>query len=167
MEVWKDLPNFNKYQVSNEGRVKSFHRDSNGLIKKQSFDKDRYLLVGLMTNEGKLISKRVHQLVAICFLDHKPEADRIINHKDFDKTNNHLSNLEIVSVRENSNKKHLKSTSKYVGVSWHKATGKWQARIQIDGISKYLGCWHDEWIAHKMYETALRQYTKTNELVNQ
>lgn len=63
----------------------------------------------------------------------------VVNHKDFDRQNNKLSNLEIVTHRENANRKHLKSTSKYVGVGWHKRIKKWQSRIVVKRKIIHLG----------------------------
>ena len=43
-------------------------------------------------------------------------------------------------------------TSKYVGVSWNKEAKKWQAAIKINGKKKFLGLYHDEKEAARMYD---------------
>ena len=74
----------------------------------------------------------------------------------FNKTNNKLDNLEIVTQRENSNQKHLKSSSKYIGVSWSKSRNKWVALIYLNGKHKNLGRFNDELEASKAYQKALQ-----------
>lgn len=108
-EVWKDiviekngvLYDFTgKYQVSNYGRVRSLHYCGKGPIKvlKQSTNN------GYMTVCLSSYSKRsyflVHRLVATAFL---PNANNLpeVNHKDEDKTNNHVDNLEWMSKQDN------------------------------------------------------------------
>lgn len=58
--------------------------------------------------------------------------------------------------RRNANKKHLKSTSKYIGVNFNKGTNKWVARILINGKSKYLGLHKTEYDAHLAYQNELK-----------
>ncbi len=98
----------------------------------------------------------MHKLVAIAFLNHVPNGyEIVVNHKDFNILNNKLSNLELVSQRENANRKHLKSTSKYTGVYWYKRDKKWKSRIQINGKNKNLGTFENEHDAHLAYQKEL------------
>lgn len=112
IEVWKDIKDYEGfYQVSNLGRVKSLSRsihDSRGYmvhlkekIKKPSFDKNGYPQIGLCKN-GTVITRKIHRLVAEAFISN-PENKPEINHKDEDKTNNCVSNLEWVTEKENVN----------------------------------------------------------------
>lgn len=94
LEIWKSIPKYPKYQVSNFGNIKSDY----GVLKK-IYDKDKYHLINLY-NENGIKTFRVHRLVAYAFitnLDKKP----FINHKDGDKSNNHIDNLEWVTQSEN------------------------------------------------------------------
>ena len=155
VEIYKDVIGYEGiYQVSNLGNVKSF-KCGKEKQRKLSKDKDGYLLVGLSKN-GILDVKKVHQLVAESFLNHKRCGLKlVINHIDFDKANNIVENLEIVSARENCNKKHLKSSSVYTGVSWNKEKRKWIASIKINNKNKYLGYYNDELEASKAYQKEL------------
>ena len=100
--------------------------------------------------------KKVHQLVAESFLNHKRCGMKlVVNHIDFDKTNNKLDNLEIVTTRENTNQKHLKSYSNFTGVSWNKRANKWIASIKINNKNKYLGYYSNELEASKAYQKEL------------
>lgn len=101
-EIWKDIVGYEGlYQVSNLGRVKRVsryvdHKDGKHeflkeKILKTSIDK-MYERVGLMKN-GKRIKYFIHRLVAIAFIPN-PFNFPEINHKDENKLNNNVSNLE-------------------------------------------------------------------------
>ena len=91
MEQWKSLAflGFNDYEVSNYGRVKN---TKTGYILKGQADNYGYPTVSLYENK-KRTTKLVHRLVAITFL---PNPDNLpeVNHKDENKFNNHIDNLE-------------------------------------------------------------------------
>ena len=61
--------------------------------------------------EGKKFTKRVHSWMAITYLDFK-YGDRkiVVDHIDNNPLNNHLSNLQIISMKENSTKDRKKNT---------------------------------------------------------
>jgi len=171
IEIWKNIEGFEYYQVSNFGNVKSLERNiiqKNGKnykvtekLLKPSINNFGYYFVCLYKKTQCSKSKTIHQLVSIAFLEHKPSGyNLVINHKDFNKLNNHESNLEIVSARENTNRKHIKSTSKYVGVCLDKKLNKWCAKIRENGTQKYLGLYINEIDAHNAYQKALKEITK-------
>ena len=142
------------YEASNLGNVKSLKCGKERILK-AGVDTGGYCIVNL-SKDGEQKARKVHQLVAVAFLGHKPCGMKlVVNHIDIDKLNNNVSNLEIVTSRENSNKKHIKSTSKFVGVSWHKANKKWLAQILINGKLKYLGCFTNELSASNAYQNEL------------
>ena len=156
-EVWRSVKDYEDYQISNLGNVKSL-KCGNERILKKSLNNHGYYRIGLHKNK---VSKtlKVHKLVAIAFLNHKPDGHKlVVNHIDFNKLNNNVSNLEIVSQRENTNRKHLKSSSKYTGVYWFKKSNKWMAGIRINGKQKYLGLFKDEIEASNAYQTALKDH---------
>ena len=155
IEIYKDVIGYEGiYQVSNLGNVKNF-KFSKEKQMKLSLD-NGYLKLNLIT-DGVSKTRYVHQLVAQSFLNHKRCGHKlVVNHIDFDKTNNKLDNLEIVTARENSNQKHLKSSSIYTGVTWNKISSKWQSYIMINGKQKHLGLFSDELEASKQYQKALQ-----------
>ena len=171
MEIWKDVKGYEgMYQVSSLGNVKSLERIvlKNGLypfihkelILKAAKNTHGYYYVRL-SKDGKAKNKLVHQLVAIEFLNHIPNGfNLVVNHKDINRQNNNIDNLEIVTSRENSNLKHIKSSSQYVGVRWHKASRKWHAAISIKKESTHLGCFDDEYDAHIAYQNKLKEITE-------
>ena len=166
-EIWKDIPNYEGlYQVSNLGRVKSLKRivkrknESILPIKEKilmgSIAFDGYLILGLSKN-GVHTKFKVHQLVAMAFLKHKPCGHKlVVNHIDNNKLNNKACNLEIVTPRENSHTHH-KGTSKYKGVHWDKSRNKWCARIYYNGKSENLGRFKKELDASEAYQKRLKE----------
>lgn len=107
VEIWKDIEGFeNKYQISNFGNIKSLDRiDSLGRfhkskILKKSIEKDGYEYITLLCKKSKSKSFFIHRLVAYSFmfnLDNLPQ----INHKDGNKCNNRVSNLEWNTAQQN------------------------------------------------------------------
>jgi len=156
IERWKQIKDYPDYSISDLGRVKSF-KDIKCIIKKLCDDGRGYLQVRL--SDGiKTRTIKVHKLVAINFLNHTPCGHKlVINHKDIDKTNNYVLNLEIITNRENCNRKHIKSTSKYVGVFWCKRLNKWLSNIRIKNRTTHLGCFINEYDAHLAYQKKLKE----------
>ena len=156
MEIWKDIKGFEGiYQISSFGNIKSLKFCKEKILKKIKDSKGYYQV--RLCKDKKVYTKKVHQLVAISFLNHNPNKHiLIVNHKDFNALNNHLDNLEIITQRENTNRKHIKHSSKYTGVSWIKCRKKWMASIRIKGKSKCLGLFTCEYKAYLEYEKALK-----------
>ena len=90
---WK--PIIDKYDVSETGLIRSNCQ----LILKTRLDRYGYEIVTLYA-EGKAFTKKVHRLVAQAFIENPLEL-ATVNHKDGIKTNNHVDNLEWLSVRDN------------------------------------------------------------------
>jgi hypothetical protein len=156
-EIWRDVKNTkSQYRVSNKGRIRSFkHREPKILAQRTNRKGYKDVTICML---GIKKSRTIHQLVAESFLDHKADGHNIVvNHKDFNKTNNNIDNLELVTARENSNLKHIKSTSKYVGVAWRKDSKKWRAYINIKKKKIHLGSFVCEFKAHIAYETKLKE----------
>lgn len=99
-ETWKPVSGFDGYEISDRGRVRSFRRNNGQgrTLKTETSDRG-YKQVSLYKN-GKRHQKSIHRLVAEAFIDN-PEEKETVNHKDCDKTNNCVSNLEWMSKSEN------------------------------------------------------------------
>lgn len=134
-EIWKPLVGYDyNYEISNLGRVKLVRTISKG-----SKDRAGYLRVMLIKN-GKEITKKVHRLVCEAFLDTYSE-ELVVNHIDFNKSNNIVSNLECVTNYENS-KHYYESVShltysKTIGISFHKGCNRWQVRYKGFKLGSY------------------------------
>lgn len=169
MEIFRDIPGYEgNYQVSNLGRVKSLDRlvGSRSIkekILKPNVSSRGYFCVNLC-NEGKVKAKTVHQLVAMTFLNHTPDGYKlVVDHKDNDKLNNRLSNLQLISQRENTSKD-KNGTSKYTGVFWHKPSNKWVSQITVNGKSKRIGYFDLEEEAGMYYQDALKSLENNTEI---
>ena len=170
MENWKDIKGYEGlYQVSDLGRIKSLAREimrGNGFkytvkekIRKPSIRIDGYLAVNLL-RDGIRESKNIHVLVAMAFLNHKPNGMKIVvDHITNDRSDNRLENLQLISQRENCTKDKKGYSSQHVGVGWNKASNKWRAAIKIDGKRNHLGYFSDELEAAKAYQSKLREIT--------
>ena len=110
-EIWKDIIGFDRYQISNFGRIKSKDKSISdtakriylhkGRILKQTQwgNKDNYFLINLK-KDNRTICFYVHRLVGLYFIDNKDNKP-LINHKDGNKLNNHYKNLEWATYSDN------------------------------------------------------------------
>ena len=99
-EIWKDCKGYEgKYQVSNLGRVWSIGSQK---YLKGSYGKDGYIKVNLTAKNGKVKTERIHRLVALAFLDNSNNYPQV-NHKDENKQNNCVDNLEWCDAKYNAN----------------------------------------------------------------
>lgn len=158
-EVWKDIKNYEGlYQVSNLGNVKSLKCGRERILKAGVEGHGYYNVV--LTKDGKRKTKKVHQLVAEAFLNHTPCGHKlVVNHINNNSLDNSLSNLEIVTQRENLSKD---KKTKYTGVTLNKRNNKWMSRIWINGKSKYLGVFTNELEASNAYQKELKIVNNNN-----
>lgn len=111
-EIWRPIKNYEGlYEVSNLGNVRTLDKiirsaiRNNNFIKRKGRDitpkytKQGYQFV-ILYKEGKSKSMFIHRLVASAFLDNA-DFKKAVNHKDLVKSNNHVSNLEWVTYKEN------------------------------------------------------------------
>lgn len=109
-EEWKEITGTEGYYlISNMGRVKSF-QSYNAVILKPYSNQSGYLRVDII-EQGKRVSKLVHKLTAAAWLPMPPQMDYQLHHKDFDKQNNKLANLEYLSPADHA-KKHSERNKK-------------------------------------------------------
>ena len=103
IEEWKDIHGYEGlYQISSYGRVYSYPRKhTHGGIIKPSSTLGGYLSTHL-SKDGVVKTLLVHRVVAEHFLDN-PEGLPEVNHKDENKTNNHVCNLEYCTRQYNQN----------------------------------------------------------------
>jgi hypothetical protein len=166
-EEWKDIPEYEgMYQVSNLGRVKSLPREMKNRGKYNFISKEKILKPHIdgagykfvvFYRDNKTKTKRIHQLVAITFLNHKPNGHKlVVDHINDIKIDNRLLNLQIVTGRFNSYKTQGKGTSMYKGVCWNSKLKKWQSQIRINDKNKVIGYYINELEASEAYQLKLK-----------
>lgn len=104
-EIWKDIPGYEgRYQVSNTGKVKSMNYRRTGVpgIIAPGNTRDGYQFVTICKADKKRKNYLVHRLVWESFVGPIPEGLQV-NHKDENKSNNSLENLELMTPKQNIN----------------------------------------------------------------
>ena len=101
-----DIPNFSRYLIDEYGTIYSKHKLKKTNIyecSKIKFieDEDGYYLASLIDDSNKCKMCRVHRLVALTFLPDADASIKTVNHKDGNKKNNCVDNLEWVTNKEN------------------------------------------------------------------
>jgi hypothetical protein len=175
-EIWKDILGYEGlYQVNDYGNVKSLSRTitkgnityvTKDRILKQSIDSQGYPYVNL-SDYKKQKTFRVHQLVAVAFLNHTPDKHKglVIDHIDNNKLNNMTTNLQLITNKKNTSKDRKNKTSKYTGVSWHKQSNKWLAQFRENGSVKYLGTFETEEEARDAYNTSQERMYSEEDMI--
>lgn len=111
MEIWKDIEGYQGYQVSNFGRIRTHNKitntDTHGarhwkdrILKPKISKKDMCSRVELW-KDGKHKTILVHRLVANAFLEKRIDTNLTVNHKDGNRLNNNVENLEWLSRADN------------------------------------------------------------------
>ena len=154
-EIWVDfVMSRTKYSVSNKGRIKSYNYNNTGdeVLIKQQKTIDGYPVVGI----GRKTVK-VHSLVAKYFLSGSNDT---VNHKDGNKENNCVENLEYVSWRSNLHHRMIvvEKRNQLVGAYYNKEGGYWLSCIEVHGERICLGKFALEADAHNAYMDALINY---------
>ena len=149
-EIWKVIAECNgEYHISNHGRVKSYKCGKERILKPYLLGGGLpYYAYSLHIKNKRKICK-VHRLVALAFIpnpDNKPQ----VNHKDGNKLNNHIDNLEWMTSKENH--QHAWDTGLFEG----KRLAKSKAVIDIVTGKKYdaltLACTdiNESYVRHKL-----------------
>lgn len=131
-EIWKNIDPKGIYKISNLGRVRTtIRRGCSVEFMKPSTNKDGYLIVYLRW-DGKTRGFTIHRLVALAFIPN-PNNYPEVNHKDEDKTNNCVDNLEWCT--------HLYNVHYGTGTE-RRADSSRRDINQYDKQGNFIKCWH-------------------------
>ena len=145
-EIWKDISGYEgKYKVSNFGRVMSlnYNHTKKPKILKNSLTSVGYFGVSLFKQKAKK-TFHIHRLVVESFLGRQ---DLCVNHKDYNKQNNKLSNLEYCSIAHNNTHAHMKKGKRGV----YKTPTGYRAMLSFNGRVLRLGHSKDKNKCYKLY----------------
>ena len=98
MEVWKEIKDFEDYFISSEGRVKSA-KNNNVKLLKERITKFGYIRV-VLYKDNSSNEILIHRLVASHFIDNAENKPQV-NHKNLNKSDNRVQNLEWNTRSEN------------------------------------------------------------------
>jgi hypothetical protein len=154
-EEWKTIPGLEDYLISSNGRVKSY-RNGKEKILKGSISVSGYKQYQL---NGRTYG--AHQIVAMAYLDYTPcGMSIVVDHIDTNKLNNNVSNLRLLSHRDNVHRFRKNRCSIFKGIYFHFGNTKYVARIYINKKMKYLGSFDCHIKAHLEYLKAIKNLEK-------
>lgn len=87
------------YWINEEGQI--YNKNRNNYILKQKVERNGYIRVSLLKKNGGTSYVQVHRILMMAFCPVENMEDLQINHKDGNKQNNIISNLEWVTSKEN------------------------------------------------------------------
>ena len=120
---------FDNYEISN---LCNLRNKETGKILKSALNKNGYLYFSIINKKVKK-NKYLHRLMAETFIEN-PLGKLEVNHINGNKLDNSVNNLEWATRRENQSHYFANNnkTSKFLGVSYFKNTGKWRAYIRLN-----------------------------------
>lgn len=124
--------------------------DKAGSLKKYKSG-DRYVI---------RIDKKLYLTARIIFLYHKGYLPVFVDHEDRNSLNDKIENLRPATRNQNNSNvtSHVNSTSKYLGVCFHKRDQRWTAQLKTNGKQIYLGSFKIESDAALCYNKAAVKY---------
>jgi hypothetical protein len=106
-EIWKNIPDFDKYEASNLGNIRN--KDTLVLLSNKTC-RSGYIRKSIKNNENKKIKTTVHYLICLTFNGEKPSEFHTVDHIDKNKQNNHKDNLRWSTHSEQNVNKIKKNT---------------------------------------------------------
>lgn len=151
MEEWKQILGYEGYyEISNFGNVRSMKRCvtyQNGVTVRYK-SKERkpsisdYRIIAL-SKDGLIKLCKISRLVAIHFIE-TDNKRTIVNHKDYNKHNDHYSNLEWVNNSENIIHSNIRNKKSQTGIFYDSNRKKWAAYIYRNSKNIFVGRFNTE-----------------------
>lgn len=95
-EIWKDIPNFSLYEISNKGKLRN---KKTNYMSRQKPDKCGFIITHIKRDDGKNVSIAIHSIVASVFLSNPKKCDCVI-HINKNNSDNCVENLKWVTKKE-------------------------------------------------------------------
>ena len=105
-EIWRELEGFSKYKFSNTGKVWSKSSNKEMFLKAKCTG---YVVITLVNDDGNKCTMMVHRLIALTFIPN-PENKPTVNHKNHNRGDNRVENLEWATMAEQNNDKKKQSS---------------------------------------------------------
>ena len=154
MEIWKDITWYEwLYEVSNMGRIKSLNYKRKWVSKIIKWSLSKYINVSLC-DSWIIKVQSIHRIVATEFIENK-ENKRLVNHKNWIKTDNKVSNLEWNTDKENM----IHSVKVLKNKHWVKRFWKDNPNsipiVQLDKKGKIINTWESMHCAEKWTKVSI------------
>ena len=122
-DIWKPISQNERYEISDHGRI--YSHKSNRILMCQ-IHSCGYTLIRV-GNKGESVNYRLHRLVAFAFFGKPPPEliNPVVHHKDANRSNNVLSNLEWVSSSKNAEEAFKCGNRKYLPIMQYTIDGKY------------------------------------------
>lgn len=164
-EQWKMIERYPDYFISSQGRVFS--------LKKLDFLKPRLVGKGYHTVyinkkiNGHKRNLYIHRLVGKAFIAN-PAGKPMVDHINHIITDNRLENLRWATAKENGLNSDLSSRNKtgVRGVALDKKSGKYYARITVDGIATFIGSYPTLQEAKEARKRVVNSVFKNSEFIH-
>ena len=164
MKEMKEIPGHPNYKITKDGEVWSFKYKEPRKLKPSITNAGYYKVV--FSENGKLKTYTVHQLVAMAYLNHKPDGYKlVVDHINGDQLDNNIKNLRLVSASENISSGKYAKRDLPKGVTLHKRWKilkgekvyyhSYRAQISKTGETIGLGNYKTVEEASKGYQDAL------------
>lgn len=155
-EIWKDITNYNGYQASNLGRIRTYNKVTytkwhgerhweNRILKFKPTDKTEKIKQGggyrvSLWKDGKCKDFLVARLVATTFLENLIDTKMTVNHKNGNRLDNRVENLEWLTLSENIKYGFENNQYQQINIKLkNKNTNKISEFKSLSGASSFLG----------------------------
>lgn len=137
MENWRTIEEFPNYEVSDLGNVRN--KKTHRVLKTATVNSGYYVVA--LRKDNHTSNKSVHRLVAKAWVSNdNPEHKKVVNHKNYDKTDNRAENLEWLTVQDNTllgcGPTQLKVLKSMINNAMNKAINEWYEQLLTIKVSK-------------------------------
>ncbi len=152
---WVKIEGYENYSINRNGEVRN---DKTERILRWKLNSRGYYRVSLSKN-NKTTTYKIHRLIAKYFIEN-PNNYLEIDHINNDRLDNSIDNLRWCDRSQNMRnrkKKKENTSSRFIGVCFHKQNNKWKAQCSLNGKRKHIGMYKTEIEAAIAYNNFIRE----------